>query len=229
MTKTRMFLVLIVMCSALTTQASEAIGYYSSGSIKQAESITDRGTNIRKLFLQRKRFYGTTQIQDVISDAADFVRQEFPEAEVLQVGDIANLNGGVLAEHGSHQNGLDVDIVYLTRNGKLQSQNAPYWQEEFVIKGAMSANLHLERNLALFKFLVNEKGVERIFVDQAIKTQFCSYARKNNLLNDAETKETLRRLRVEKLHSTHFHMRIKCPTTDYKCKAQAAVPAGTGC
>lgn len=197
--------------------------------MKEAESIKDRGTNIRKLFLQRQRFYGTTQIQDIISDAADFVRQEFPDAEVLQVGDIANVTGGTLPEHGSHQNGLDVDIVYLTKNGRLQSQNAPYWEEDFVKKGVMSENLHVERNLALFKYLIIHKQVERIFVDQAIKTQFCVYARKNKLLSDSETQETLRRMRVEKLHSTHFHLRIKCPITDLKCKAQVPVPPGTGC
>ncbi len=228
MTKSTLILALLIF-SFSSVEASEAIGYYSSGSLKEAESIKDRGTNIRKLFLQRQRFYGTTQVQDIISDAADFLRQEFPDAEVLQVGDIANKNGGVLAEHGSHQNGLDVDIVYLTKNGRLQSQSAPYWEEEFVKGGVMSANLHVERNLALFKYLIVNKSVERIFVDQAIKAGFCAYAKKNNLLSDPEIKETLRRLRVEKLHSTHFHMRIKCPTTDLKCKAQAEVPQGTGC
>lgn len=226
MKSTMILAVFILSFSAL--EASEAIGYYSSGSLKDAESIKMRGTNIRKLFLQRQRFYGTNEIQDIISDAADFVRQTFPDAELLQVGDIANKNGGALLEHGSHQNGLDVDIVYLTKNKKLQSQNAPYWEEEFVIKGKMSSNFHIERNFSLFKYLIMNKPVERIFVDQAIKIQFCEYAKRNNL-NDFETQETLRRLRVEKLHSTHFHMRIKCPTTDLNCKAQAAVPTGTGC
>jgi penicillin-insensitive murein endopeptidase len=212
-----------------TLNASEAIGYYSSGSIKDAESIQERGTPIRKLFLQRGRFFGTQEIQDIISDAADFVRQEFPDSEMLQVGDIANKNGGVLKEHGSHQNGLDTDIVYLTRNGNLQSQTAAYWQEEFVKAGVVTANFNTERNLALFKHLIMNTPTERIFVDEAIKRHFCSYAKKNNLLNDSDVKETLRRLRVEKLHTNHFHMRIKCPKTDLKCKAQAAVPAGTGC
>lgn len=228
MTLTRMILVLMIL-SCSTLSASEAIGYYSSGSLKGSESILERGTNIRKLFLQRKRFFGTTQIQDIISDAADFVRQEFPDAEILQVGDIAHKTGGVLPEHGSHQNGLDVDIVYLTKDGKLQSQNAPYWEEDFVVNGVMSSNLHAERNLALFKHLVINSSVERIFVDAAIKKSLCSFARKNNLLNDLDTSETLRRLRVEKLHRTHFHVRIKCPVTDLKCKAQDAVPAGNGC
>ena len=229
MMKSLMIFISVALFTSQVTEASEAIGYYSAGALKDAESIQLRGTNIRKLFLQRQRVYGTIEIQDIISDAADFIRQEFPNAELLQIGDIANKEGGALLEHGSHQNGLDVDIVYLTKNKKLQSQNAPYWEEEFVKKGVMSTNFHIERNLALFKYLIINKPVERIFVDQAIKVQLCEYAKNNNLINNPEIKETLRRLRTEKLHSTHFHMRIKCPTSDLNCKSQAEVPMGSGC
>ena len=224
-----MILVIIFLYYTTQASASEAIGYYSSGKIKDAASIIERGTSIHKLFLQRGRFFGTDQIQDTISDAADFIRNQYPDAEKLQVGDIANQTGGVLPEHGSHQNGLDADLVYLTKNKKLQSQTAPYWQEEFVKNGVASANLDIPRNLELFKYLVHQQPVERIFVDQAIKKVFCTYAFKNNLLEDTQIIETLRRLRVEKLHSTHFHMRLTCPKTDTACKSQAAVPAGSGC
>ncbi len=219
----------LVLLYSTQLSASEAIGYYSSGKIRNAASIIERATPIHKLFMQRGRFFGTDQIQDTISDAADWVKNEYPDAEILQVGDISNKNGGTLAEHGSHQNGLDVDIVYLTKNKKLQSQTAPYWQEEFVKNGVVSSNMDVPRNLELFKYLIHNQSVERIFVDGAIKKVFCSFASKNNLLNDNETRETLRRLRVEKLHSTHFHVRLPCPKTDTACKAQSDVPAGTGC
>lgn len=224
----RMILVLALL-SSTQIFGSEAIGYYSSGAIKNSVSIVDRATPIHKLFMQRGRFFGTDQVQDTISNAADWVKNQYPDAEILQVGDISNKNGGSLAEHGSHQNGLDVDIVYLTINKKLQSQTAPYWQEEFVKNGLVSANLDVARNLELFKYLIIDQGVERIFVDAAIKLVFCSYVQKNNLLSDSDTKETLRRLRVEKLHSTHFHMRLSCPKTDNACKSQVVVPEGTGC
>lgn len=228
MMKLTIFLVELLLCFS-GAMASEAIGYYSSGSLKEADSIQERQVNIRKLFLQRKRFYGTIEIQDLISDAADFVGHEFPDAELLQIGDISQQLGGALPEHGSHQNGLDVDIVYLTKNGRLQSQNAPYWEEEFVKNGDISTNFHLERNLALFKYLIMNKSVERIFVDRAIKSSLCAYALRSNILNVPEIQETLRRLRVEKLHSTHFHLRISCPKTDLSCKSQSEVPSGSGC
>ena len=211
------------------SEASEAIGFYSSGKLKDAESIIELGTPVHKLFLGRKKFYGTTEIQNCISDAADYVRQTFPQAEMLQIGDIAGINGGPCTGHGSHQNGLDVDIVYLTKNGRLQSQNASYWEEEFVIKGKISSNFHTQRNLDLFRNLITVQKAERIFVDDVIKKHLCSYAKANKLLNDRDIVETLRRLRTEKLHSTHFHLRLKCPEGDYACKAQAAVPAGSGC
>lgn len=222
------FILALTVLSFESAQSSEAIGYYSDGKLKQGESILERGVNIHKLFMQRKRFYGTVEMNSVISDAVDFVRQEIPEAELIQVGDIANKEGGKCAEHASHQNGLDADIVYLTKSGKLQSQNAPYWEEDFVKSAKVSANFHVERNFKLFKYLVIEKQVDRIFVDAAIKKLFCEYAKSNNL-KDAESQETLRRLRVEKLHSTHFHMRLKCGPTDYSCRSQAAIPAGNGC
>ena len=219
----------MALLSTSSLFASEAIGYYSSGKLKGADSIIDRGTPIHKLFMQRGRFFGTDTMFETISDAADFVRNQYPDAELLQVGDIANETGGALREHGSHQNGLDADIVYLTKNKKLQSQNAPFWQEEFVKNGVVTANLDIERNLELFKYLVHNQPVERIFIDVAIKKVFCEYAKNNDLLKDEQIAETLRRLRTESLHTNHFHMRLVCPKTDTACRSQAPVPPGTGC
>lgn len=224
----RMILALILLQIG-NVYSSEAIGYYTSGKLKNAESIIDRGTPIHKLFMQRGKFFGTQAVQDTISDAADFVRQTYPDAELLQVGDIAQKNGGAAPGHSSHQNGLDADIVYLTKNKKLQSQTAAFWEEEFVKNGVVTENFDVERNLNLFKYLVTTQPVERIFVDVAIRKVFCKYAKENDLLKDAEIRETLRRLRVEALHGNHFHMRLRCPKTDTACKSQGEVPAGADC
>lgn len=224
-----LFAICFFTLTAFESQASEAVGFYSKGSLKDGESILERGTKIHKLFLGRKRFYTTDQMHDVISDAADFVRQEFPDAELLQVGDLGAIKGGTVTGHGSHQNGLDADFVYLTRNNKLQSPNATFWQEEFVKSSKATTNFHVERNLALFKELVTNHPVQRIFVDKVIKKTLCQYVTKNNLTKDLEIQETLRRLRPEALHTNHFHVRLRCPSTDYACIKQAEVPKGNGC
>lgn len=209
--------------------SSEAIGYYSSGELKDSQSILERNIPIHKLFIQRKRFFGTQEILDVMGDLADFIRHTYPDSEKLQIGDIANEKGGFCKEHGSHQNGLDADLVYLTKNKKLQSPDALYWEENFVNKKNITKNFSVEKNFYLFKYLITNHPVERIFVDFAIKKALCLYAKKNNLMNEKEVIETLRRLRVADLHQTHFHMRIACPTNDFTCKSQEPVPEGTGC
>ena len=224
----RVLLVGVFLQSSLCS-SSEAIGYYSSGTLKDSESVMDKGMFIHKLFLARKRFFGTVEMNDIISDAVDFLRHKFPGVEQMQIGDIANKNGGACNEHASHQNGLDADIVYLTKNGKLQSPDAAYWEEDFVKNKKVSSNFNTERNFLLFKYLINTKPVARIFVDEAVKKLLCTHAKDNDLMDDPETIETLRRLRVEKLHSTHFHMRLKCSDKDYSCESQGEVPPGSGC
>jgi penicillin-insensitive murein endopeptidase len=220
---------LVCLFQSENLYASQAIGYYSSGSLKDGDSILERKTAIHKLFLQRKKFYSTDEMHEVITNAADFVRQQYPDAELLQVGDLSPVNGGAAPGHGSHQNGLDVDMVYLTQNGFLQSPTAAFWEEEFVKRGVVTDNFHTERNLMLFKHLVTTEPVGRIFVDLAIKKKLCQYAKTSGLINDAIIKETLRRLRVEPLHTNHFHLRITCPVGDTQCKSQSEVPSGTGC
>jgi penicillin-insensitive murein endopeptidase len=221
---------LLALCLSEVSMASEAKGYYSNGTLNEADSILTRKTAIHKLFLQRKKNFTTDEMHEVISNAADFIKHEFPTAEFLQVGDLSSEKGGPAPGHGSHQNGLDIDVVYLTRDGKLQSQNAPFWEEEFITsKSEVSLNFHTERNLMLFKHLVTTEPVGRIFVDKVIKKHLCQFAEKSGLISDVKIKETLRRLRPEALHTNHFHMRITCPPDDRDCTSQSEVPAGTGC
>jgi penicillin-insensitive murein endopeptidase len=222
------FLSLLVL-SFQNIKASEAIGLYSSGKLRNAENILDKNILLHKLFMARQKFFTTRQMVDVIEDTSAFVRQTFPDSELIQLGDLSNKDGGKCPGHASHQNGLDADLVYLTHNKKLQSPNATYWEEDFVKNGVVSANLHVEKNFELFKYLVHNHPVTRIFVDQAIKKKMCQFAKSKKLLNDKETIETLRRLRVEKLHSTHYHVRLQCPSEDTACVNQAEVPNGSGC
>ncbi len=229
MKKLFIYLILIATTNTNYVNATEAIGFYSNGSLKNAESVIDRKLNIHKLFIARQKFFTTNEMLDTISNSIDFLKNEYPNSEPLQIGDLSPKMGGNAPGHASHQNGLDIDVVYLTKNQKLQSPNATYWEEEFVIKNQVSSNFHTERNLQLFKHLVNQSFVERIFVDRAIKKHLCEFAKNNGLYNDPQIQETLRRLRPQDLHSTHFHLRLFCPKSDLQCTPQSLVPSGTGC
>lgn len=209
--------------------ASESIGSYSKGSLKNADSILDKSVSIHKLFLARKKFYTSDSMHEVIRDGAEYLRQEFPDVEVLQIGDLSALRGGSAPGHSSHQNGLDMDVVYLTHNKRLQSPEAAYWEEDFIVDGKISPNFHHQRNFAFFYFLVHHHPVQRIFVDAVIKKEMCLYSKQAGIWNDLKVQETLRRLRVLDLHRTHFHVRIRCPETNSSCVSQEEVPKGHGC
>ncbi|MFT6071124.1 MAG: penicillin-insensitive murein endopeptidase [Bacteriovoracaceae bacterium] len=209
--------------------ASEAIGFYSKGKIENSVSIDDYSeSHVRKLYRNRGQLYGTTETMLALTSLADHMKANFPTVEVTQIGDISSRNGRKIRRHKSHQNGLDSDVVYYRVNEQAQPESETEWGEDFVINGKLTKNFHIKRNWEAMKFLVNNHDVGRIFVDGQIKKALCAYAKKTGEFE--QEKETLRRLRIENsVHMHHFHLRLKCPAGNSRCKAQGEPQAGSGC
>lgn len=215
---------------ATNLKGSEAIGYYSNGSLAGAQSVFERGTPVQKLFVARGRLYTSDEMHTTLTLASDYVKGTFPDSEILQVGDLSANLGGEVAGHASHQNGLDSDIVYLRKNKYVQSATSPVWDEDFVGPTSQpTKNFNTERNYALFKYLVKNSPVSRIFVDVSIKKILCKFANEHNEMQDPNTIATLRRLRPQDLHRTHFHLRLSCPANDHECIPQSTPAEGSGC
>jgi murein endopeptidase len=68
-----------------------------------------------------KRLYGNERTIRKIISVIDAYRAANPGAPRVVIGDISRKGGGTLDEHVSHQNGLDVDIYYPRRDGKLRA------------------------------------------------------------------------------------------------------------
>ncbi len=222
----------ILFANMLLTSAvaSESIGYYSNGSLKNAKSVFEKNIPIQKLFVSRDRLYTSEEMHEALTLASEFIKNQFPDSEILQVGDLSMKEGGLAEGHSSHQNGLDGDIVYLRKNHYVQSPNAMDWDEDFVIgASSVSKNFNTERNFALLNYLVHNTPVTRIFVDQAVKKELCVYALNNGEIKKPSVIETLRRLRPQDLHRTHFHMRLECPINDHNCIPQSKPGEGSGC
>lgn len=210
--------------------ATEAVGFYSSGSLSNsADLLAGDTTRIHKLLQQRHRSFGTAEMVSTIQGLATYVTNVLPgPTERLQIGDIAQARGGQLEEHASHQNGLDADIVYLTRNHVEQGPSEDYWTEWFVQNGKITANFDVERNWAVFKFLAKQPLVQRIFVDSVIKNAICAYAKKiGEYATETHTLSTLSR--EDTVHQTHFHLRLKCPAGHARCTPQAPPDPAAGC
>lgn len=221
-----------IVCSSFISFSifsSEAVGYYSKGSIKNSLDYQRETPFVHKLFKARNRLYSTEEMFRVMVDMENFLRTLPGEKETIQLGDLSHQSGGKATGHGSHQNGLDADFVYLTVNQKLQSTSATYWEEEFVVGKKLTANFDLQRNIKLFEFLSNQTPTARIFVDEVVKKEICSYLTKTGERSLPSMQVMLQKLRVEDLHKTHYHLRLYCPAGDVNCTPQSEPPKGDGC
>jgi Penicillin-insensitive murein endopeptidase len=67
------------------------------------------------------RLYGHERTIRTIIEVLAAYRSTHPSAPLAVVGDISFRHGGVMDQHVSHENGLDVDIYYPRRDGWLQA------------------------------------------------------------------------------------------------------------
>lgn len=219
---------------AIFTQAfAQAIGVYDNGRLVNPDALPLDGQGFLKIFRERKRNFGSLDLISVIEAAAKELHRDIPATEVVQIGDISDKDGGRLGGHGSHQNGLDADVVYFRKDHRVMpitgsSPGSTGFDEDFVDrKGALVANFDVDANWRMIQILVSTGRIDRIFADQHIKKAFCEYAVAKGMRE--EWGETLRKLRHWPNHQDHMHVRLTCPPNSKQCRPIAAIPAGDGC
>jgi hypothetical protein len=65
------------------------------------------------------RLYGTDRLVRMLVSVIEEYEAAHPDAPRLVVGDLSWRRGGLMDQHVSHQNGLDVDVYYPRKDGKL--------------------------------------------------------------------------------------------------------------
>jgi len=218
---------LVISASVCRADVEQSVGYYTKGKLVNPSALPLEDIGLIKVFRSKQRPYGSFEILTIIKTVAQEIAKQFPKKDRLQIGDIANLKGGTLGRHKSHQNGLDADIVYYRKNGLEQNPDwaGPY-VEKFVVKGKVTENFDVERNWKALQKFASFQQVERIFVDLAIKKNFCKLYAKNT---DELSQQALRIMRPAPLHHDHMHVRIACPKGSTRCTPQDPVASGNGC
>ncbi len=226
--KILMFVFFLTLCTqAHSKNTQQSIGFYSKGKLSNASKLGSSSKDWKELFPVRNRSFANDTLIEAIKKSAYEIHQRSSDSERLQVSDFSALNGGKLGGHASHQNGLDVDVVYLRYDRTEQEINGNRGLEEkFVKDSEVTSNFDLERNWNLIQQLVTDNDVNRIFVDEAIKDLLCKvYQDETNLL----ATEVLRRLRPWPSHDDHLHLRLKCPVHQISCEFQDEPPVGDSC
>lgn len=167
------------------------------------------------------RFYGTTQMAQLIERAARKVAGRYPGSK-LSIGELSSAQGGDIDGHRSHESGRDADIGFYVKgpNGRPVAYHAFV---PFTASGrgqGPHADLRFDdaRNWELVAKLVSDPDarVQYIFVARAIKNRLMREAvRRKAPANVIERAEAVM---VEPArgnpHRSHFHVRIYCAQSD---------------
>lgn len=213
----------LLVCWPIFAFGAESIGSAGNGCIAGAEALPLDGTGYQVVRISRQRYFGHPVLLRVIRSLGQ-------EAEArgwgaLLVGDLSLARGGPMPYgHGSHQTGLDADILFSLAPKPLavdERENPP--EAEVVAPGGKEVDpLRWNSNMAaLLEAAARFPDVDRIFVHPAIKRELCASVHGD--------RRWLRKIRPWWGHTEHFHLRLACPDGSPACTPQGALPPGDGC
>jgi penicillin-insensitive murein endopeptidase len=238
MFKTLVLFVAAMLCAAATawattpkdwggidhpsTGAPQVIGTPAAGCLAGAEPLDLEGEGFEVLRPERHRFFGHPKLLRFIHWLGHAAAQA--SLGTLLVGDLSQPRGGPkVYGHGSHQNGLDADIMFQVADGPISAAQRANPAVASVVKGRdLDPDRWSERYARLLEITAESPEVERIFVNPAIKQALCRQI-------PPDKRAWLRKLRPWWGHDDHFHVRLGCPEGSTDCKPQPPPPDGDGC
>ena len=195
----------------------QAIEFVNSGKLKNASSfVAENSENefIGILVPSIERYYGTWDLVEMMKHLSQVTKQSLPDYK-LYMKDASKKNGGFLGTsrksgHKSHQNGLDIDVAYLVSTPQRQSRFT-----NIVENGRLAKDVYIEETWKVFKAALSHPMGEIIFTNAPLKKALCAFAKKEK---DPKSIQVLKRIRVEKGHQNHFHLRLKCGDFNPRCQ-----------
>lgn len=219
------FVIAIIASLSFSALASQPVGYYNQGSLVDAECLPESGEGFMSLYRDVGHIWGTTEMIDMLERTANDMNQKYPGRDRLQIEDISAKDGGDIDPHGSHENGLDVDIQYFKANGveHVPTRAQPY-APEMASGGVVSSNFDVERNWELMKTIHRHGSVQMIFIDQALKDALVNYARSKG--EYSSNLRVINSLRHVSNHADHMHIRLNCPASAKGCRSTTVKKGG---
>jgi murein endopeptidase len=197
----------------------QSLGAPWDGELRSASQLPDGdGYFIRRPW----RAFGTRATVGFVERVIGELRDQFPDAHVLAIGDLSAEHGGQITEHRSHQSGRDADI------GLIYLERPPGYPQSFVT--ATEDNLDCAAVFALisdFAGTARENGgAEVMFLDFEVQGMIYRWAKDHGVDDDLlahllqypnrDATDTL--VRHVPNHANHLHVRFKCPRGDSACR-----------
>lgn len=204
---------------------AKPIGFYSRGCLAGADMLPFDGEAWQVMRLSRNRNWGHPELVSFLQRVARDLRAQKIWPGFL-VGDMSQPRGGpMFTGHASHQIGLDADVWFtpmpdrrLTRAEREELSATNLVRDDWL---DVEPQLFGAQQIAMLKYVAQQREVERVFVNPAIKKAICRDARGD--------RSWLGKIRPMYGHNYHFHIRLSCPAGEETCRAQEPPPQSDGC
>ncbi len=198
------------------------------GKLQNASQLPEKGPGFVRIGRPAET-YGAGHMLSLIQGAAAVYEKTVDASVPIHVGAIAVQFGGPFRPHSSHQNGLDVDLLYM---GQTK------WKSVLDESGEVSDRFDIEKNWKFWRLLQSQK-IERhgkrisivkyIFVHPKLKATACDWAREKRLLENPMDAELMSKISPLQGHDDHMHVRIRCSPQHPLCLERGDPGPETGC
>lgn len=208
---------------------STSIGGPSSGRIEGSVPLPDEGPgyvhNAKRPYGAR---FGTVELVQSIVRAAANVAQKVPDS-LLVVNDLGLQEGGPIHEHGSHQSGRDVDILFYSvdaRGKPIASVGVPIDPSGAGIdfkdlrdpRDDQPVRLDARRTWRFVAELIDvaDVNLQRIFIVEHVRTMLLEEAARVKAPKKVVQRFADITCQPETPHDDHMHVRLFCTPEDMK-------------
>lgn len=202
---------------------SYSVGTASEGHVVDAMEMPLVGDSWKFIpsVTTRKTNFGTPQIINAITRAADSVRETWPDALML-VGNLGKQEGGDIVQSVSHNSGRDADVAFFVTDGDAESCTLEHFA--LMDKAGRQVNcdgtqrFDVKRNWHFVRHLLTDPGaqIQWIFVSTPLRDLLLEQAREEDADDDLYRKAAavLHQPRDSSPHADHFHIRVYCARDD---------------
>lgn len=201
---------LVWVYSADSSGVDQSIGFPNKGRVVAAVPMPEG--DFWRMRRGNERAYGTRETIESLVSVLTAYGEAFPDAPIVQVGDISVRKGGTMEPHRSHQTGRDVDLR-LVRRTKLTASG----RERRVID--------LQKNWFILKRIVATGKVQSIYLNAGVQKRLWPVAEADVGVEAAD--RVFEMLQHEHGHRGHMHVRFRCPAEHRRCIADSRrAPSG---
>jgi penicillin-insensitive murein DD-endopeptidase len=201
------------------------IGEQGAGCIAGAVRLPDTAAGLETIRLSHSSYWG----HPATIAALETLGREAKAAGLpaVYMGDISDPRGGPLrGGHFSHQMGIDADVWLDTTppHPDLPPDGRDAISPASLVRPdgrGVDPQRWSQATATLIRLASGLPGIDRIFVNPAIKAQLCR--------ETTGARDWLHLVRPWWGHASHMHLRFRCPADQPACVQAAPPPPGDGC